>query len=600
MKKIIKFLVISILLVPLLVLADGGGPTFAPYDAYVSDPNGASLYKYDDDNDIYVKTSKVLEYNTQIEVEDEEEITKDKIYGYIGLNDEDYFYISLDKISLKKDVYTLEDYKKDFSDDEDIPEHAKVLILDNEVYPRKGPSTKYEKIDKSLKKEDKISKKAEIGSWVYVENDSISGWINTDDNNVMETIYRKTLWLLEDVHPYDNYQIDEHDPIDLTIPKNEKFEDVFHIGINEDEEENEETKYYDVYRLEYNGKAYYIDSDEVAFALSTGNKYSDITNKKTNCYNEVNGTIIATLPINTEAKVMYTSYNMKEDWAYIESNGRNYWVSEKDTATLYKEKIILVDDTPASVNNDDKVNITLPANTVFSSYYYRASEFRVEYKGQYYWFNPNNSIGIYIGDEYSDFETEEEVNLYDKPNGKKLDIVIPKNTKVNIRYNYYENLEDDESYRNNVYVDWYFVDDNTYSGWITNEQTDMEEFKARLAKRDQEKNSKKEKYEDDDSYKNDEPEELEADNSLSKKEMIIICSLSAVIIALASFVCILLINKKRKAKKEEVPVPEVDNTTEIPEKESSTEPNADSTEVVVEKEEETTIILEKEEEKKDA
>ena len=66
-KRIINILLTIILFVPLVVLADGGGPIFVQYDAYVNDKNGAYLYQYDNGNDsVLKKTSTLLEYNTPI------------------------------------------------------------------------------------------------------------------------------------------------------------------------------------------------------------------------------------------------------------------------------------------------------------------------------------------------------------------------------------------------------------------------------------------------------------------------------------------------------------------------------------------------------
>ena len=80
MKKIFSYLVILLLFLPIFVLADGASPSFAPYNAYVSDKDGASLYDYDYDKETYIRTKHFLEYNHQIKVEDEEEVSKDLIY----------------------------------------------------------------------------------------------------------------------------------------------------------------------------------------------------------------------------------------------------------------------------------------------------------------------------------------------------------------------------------------------------------------------------------------------------------------------------------------------------------------------------------------
>ena len=114
--KITKNLIISSLLVllfiPILVLADGASPGFASYDAFVSDPEGASLYLLDDSK--LIKTNIVLKYNDEIYVEDEVKVSKDTFYAKIdGEKYKDqldssykgyenwYYYINTDRIAIR-------------------------------------------------------------------------------------------------------------------------------------------------------------------------------------------------------------------------------------------------------------------------------------------------------------------------------------------------------------------------------------------------------------------------------------------------------------------------------------------------------------------
>ena len=59
--KTIKVLLTIILFVPLVVLADGGGPIFVQYDAYISDKSGAYLYqRSSEESSVLTKTSTLF------------------------------------------------------------------------------------------------------------------------------------------------------------------------------------------------------------------------------------------------------------------------------------------------------------------------------------------------------------------------------------------------------------------------------------------------------------------------------------------------------------------------------------------------------------
>ena len=553
MKKLIKYLLVLVLCIPFIVFADGAAPSFAPYNAYVSDKDGASLYDYDYDKDVYVRTKHFLEYNHQIKIEDEEEVSKDLVYGYIEYNDE-YYYINLNKISPLKEEYTVADLKKEYEIDpretneeyrEEMLEVRNVLIMSDNVVLRKGPSIKYDEKEEKLQKDQVISKKAEVGSWIFVENETVSGWINKDNYIIMNSI-DETVWLLEDTPVYDNVLISKAKELDIKLPKNEKFNNVYHYDYNiEIDEETDE--YYDVYRLEYEGKAYYIDTDKAIYAENDSDKV--ITHKETDCYDEINGNVIKKVPQNTKAEEKYYAINAKENWIYVDFGEDSYWVRTTNIGRYFESPVKIVEDI-----DDVKNSITFPANTEFDKYYYASSEelYYVEYKGKNYWFNGENLTADSIDEDYGEYTTSGETYLYDKPNGEKTGVSIPNDTDVTITYEYY-------TYGEGESISWYYINSKNYKGWISDEENDMTEFQESLPKPEENTTT-----EDIRPITTTEPEVVVANKSLSKKEMIIICSLSAVILALLIYVIILLVNKKKK------------------EKEQTTEPN---TEVVENKQE---------------
>ena len=156
MKKVISIVLTLVLLLPLIVFADGGSPTFAPYDAYVSNKDGASLYDYDYDDESYIKTSHFLEYNHQIRIEDEEEVADGVVYGrveYAYADEEEYYYINMKNVKPLKDEYTYEDLKKEFlGEDSDYAEddvfYNDTIILAEDSVIYKGPSKNMTKLIK--------------------------------------------------------------------------------------------------------------------------------------------------------------------------------------------------------------------------------------------------------------------------------------------------------------------------------------------------------------------------------------------------------------------------------------------------------------------
>ncbi len=570
MKKLVSILLITLLLFPFIVLADGGGPTFAPYEAYVTSKDGASLYyeKYTyGEGTSYVKTTTVLDYNTKITIEDEIEVSDGVIYGNIEY-EEEWYYINLKNVKPLKEEYTYDDLKKDFSEYTDYEGDNKLFYNDSVILAEdaaiwKGPSTNYAKTDTIVKKEEVIKRKANIGYWTYVESSYGSGWIHNEDEIVMEK-FDHTLWAIAPIPTFSSHDISNKANVsDVVIPKNQKFDNVYEYDAYDEKED----VWINLYRIEYEGNIYYIDADDALMALSTTYGENRLTFDKTDCYDEINGTIIAEIPANTKIKEKYYAvndnkngyYNGKlngDEWIYIEYNGKEYWIVESgnsinffEIATYIDDKIILTDDVEASTtfdHNHEHPDITIPVNTQFDGYYRADVAYYVKYEGKNYWLNTTEGeVSQYIGDDWSEYETSRDLHLYDKPNGTQKDVVIPADTTIDIRYEYSEETGDNHT------VYWYYVDTKKYKGWINENENEMSDFREELAKNQvnetvMDRETKVRIKPTTNTKKNIEPEIVKKDNSLSKKEMIVICSLSAVILCLAITVIILLINKKKK------------------------------------------------------
>ena len=85
-KNHIKYLLFLLLVLPLVVFADLGGPAFPSYEAFINDRDGAYLYRYDysSDSKSLIKTDIFFAYNTSIHVEYEEKVNNDETYAVIN------------------------------------------------------------------------------------------------------------------------------------------------------------------------------------------------------------------------------------------------------------------------------------------------------------------------------------------------------------------------------------------------------------------------------------------------------------------------------------------------------------------------------------
>ena len=587
MKRIIKPLIIFILLVPLFVLADGGGPILAPYDAYVSDPNGASIYtaNYEDGEYSFKKTDQVLKYKKEIKVIDEYKASKDASFGRIIKDGEQYseteYWINLDKISTFKEEYTVSDLKKELKYLEEngygegeankfIFDKSTMIVLSNEVPMYKGPSTKYAKKDTILKKEDVVDFYDSLTTWIYVEKGNINGWIKREDCIYFE----KTgpIWLLEDAKTFEMKGAEEFRETSYKIPKGEKFDEVFYTWIQEYDEKEDDSNIYYYYRVKYNDNIYYI-SDKNKIAIAPFGDYSSnfLTVSQINIYNDYNGKKVGTISKNKKIKAEYyiQYYNEKEggwiNWFYIKYDNNNYWIKDH-IAQEYSENRITVRKSNCYESINGTVELTIPANTTFSDYYLVSGWYNIQVNNKYYWIRSED-----VGGEYSDAvskceELEEDVYLYEEVDNNPTDNIVPKGTKICPKYSYYNS-------KGARTGEWYYIKDKKYEGWISLNDGDLEESQSSIVKEytNEEENIRDaiSKQDSNEINENDEPDEVVSDNKLSNKEMIIICVLSAIILSLVVFVTIKLLNKKKK-----------ENQTTESVNESNAEKTSETTQVV--------------------
>ncbi len=330
--RIINFLLTIILFMPLAVLADGASPGFVKYEAYISDKDGASLYESNTENNVFTKTDKLLKYNTDVLIIDEIKVSENLYYGKIENDSEDYndyYYINLNKISIRKNEYTYNDLVNLMSEDggpaeewiyDQVFYESNIITLE-EIDVYKGPSKKYE-IYKTVGKDSNMKIKGQLENHYYVEGDNVKGWIEKDtlfvekENNKIIFAY--------DTETYNN----------LLILGGKKEETIIPTGTIIDsyleyiDDENEDNS---MYKVKYNGEDYWIKTDTVGYY----NTESIILIDTISGYDDINGETIGEIPYNTEFKNYYyirtdVSYDSEDYWYLVEYNNKKYWINDSE------------------------------------------------------------------------------------------------------------------------------------------------------------------------------------------------------------------------------------------------------------------------------
>ena len=549
--KLSKLLLTIILVLPIVVFADGAGPVFNPYNAYVNDLNGASLYDEDFDGEtVFSKTDIVLDYKTDVKILDEIEVSKGNVYGrlrYEKNNDDeenyDYYYINLDKLSLYKDEYTLDDFKKELQylqedgseiDVSDITaiKKEKMIIYSDEVEVYSGPSTKYNKRDFTLKKDEIVDYYWSYTEWLYIEKNDTFGWIQKTKCNYLTE--GPSLWLIEDTVAYDMPKFEKLTKTDVKIPKGEKFEETFYL-LYTDYNKGEPVDY-EYYRVVYNDNVYYVSKDTNKIATSDSDRFDSnkvVTPKKVDVYDKMGGKKVETIPVNKKFDVEYfCEYYDKKDnyysWVYLEYNNKKYWAKSEDFAVNKDTPTINIVETEYYDVPNGTVVDKLPANTEFNNYYdYYDNNgnslwYGVEINNNIYWID-EDYFSEEKYEEYDCFSYEEDKPIYTDVKNNITNKTLPKNTKICPKYRYHKN---DHKGKEEI---WFYIKNNNYEGW-----TDYYGVVPKAIESNNNQNV------------TNEPDVVVVDNKLSKKELILICTFGAIVLGLVIVVTIVLINKKKK------------------------------------------------------
>lgn len=174
MKKVL-LLCLMILGFGFNVYADGDGPSIAQYDVYISNKDGAVCY--DEKNNSYIKTDKVISYGSIVRFYSE--TTEKYIYvDYYDDKDEYQFgcYVETKNLTPKNSEFNLK------SDDIIKINPVKAVILANGgLNLRKGPATIFSKVT-LIPQYSVVTLKYRVGDyWYYAEYNGKSGWITGEN-----------------------------------------------------------------------------------------------------------------------------------------------------------------------------------------------------------------------------------------------------------------------------------------------------------------------------------------------------------------------------------------------------------------------------------
>lgn len=510
--KLTKLLLtlICFLALPIIVNADMGAPSSSQYDVVVTNKEGTSLLDWDD------KKIATIPYDTQLTILYEFTIDGE-LYGDVEYKEE-YGFIKL------SDTQPLEgtiDYSN-FSKNEYKQRYY--TLKDTQMY--KGPSVVFGKIEDAIipAGETLVYKYADE-VWSLVEYNGVEGWIYS--------------------YPY--YEFELYDEVEYTITNIAK----------------------------KNSKLMVLTEDAVLY-------------KDTKEDSEV----VGTLPKDKVYTYKYYTYPYAKTTAfYIETEEVSGWLMEEgyngpgeDRVAIYEENDVLVTIDELNVyehyNDENPVKgITIPKYTELTSKY----EFSVKwddetsslkiaslitYEGEDYWIIYNESYtddytyinGFNTSYSKSKLTFKKDTPIYEEVfnTDTKLDTKIPKGTEIIVKYSEYD-FETSST--------WYFVEYNGIKGWITNKYIEEEEIIEEPDEDDYED------YEEEEEESDEEEEDEEEKESLTPKQIGLICAGGAVILALVAIVTIKLINKK-KTKDEVIEQPKEEPVTEalVVETEPVTEP----------------------------
>ena len=293
MKKLLIVLLASFGLM-LRVKADMSAPMIKPYEAVVTNPNGAYVYVWNGDKGSYQPTKEKFQFEDKIKVE----------FEY------DDFAIVGDKFIRIADISAIEAELK--LSDLNLNEPVNALILkDISIY--KGPSLAYDKTNVTLKTGTKLDIQIlgdGMNPWAYVEYLGTKGFISILDANVAYQSWTHKLMTVENTKMTDK----DGNTILTIAPNTEITKDVYQVD-----------PWTGGYYITYQNQSGFIMEGSVAtdyvFAKMKLTKEMNIHEKM-----DTNSEVLGKVLKDTILIPKYQYFNYDEQALYIEQDNIKGWV----------------------------------------------------------------------------------------------------------------------------------------------------------------------------------------------------------------------------------------------------------------------------------
>ena len=525
--KLMLFLLLGIMILPMVAKADMGAPEIKPYELTVDNKSGISLY--DSDYDVI----DTIPYGTVITVS--YEYKEDGIrYGYL-YDDSNYSgivklsdFAGLDiEITPEQDNWEFCYYKP-----------RKVLIVGSDIYLHSGPANGYKAVTKAVPSLTTLEYNCtdqDYGTWGYTEYEGVKGWLDLDSNSNdialscslyddEENCPKKTIMTLDKIYLYALPDTTSDKVSKEAIPASTKLSYEFEL-------------YYG--KIDYTYWVYLTYNGVSGWAMKTDSPLASGYNSKLLTYKDIN---LYTSPLDggkETAKTVVANTELEISYYYY----------SYDTET-----------------------------EEYNEWYY------VKYKGDYYWLGKTQDFVLpfedgeegYGEDGYAQEIKDKNTYIYSRPDSSSAKVIeeaIPMGTELNLEY---YGIDDEEA--NGT---WYYVVYDGNKGWILydNETFVDDTFIKELAEAYNkaltavEKAEKSKNIEDVNAayilvnklrigsdkmlllerlsiikIETETVKPVAKEDKLSPKEIVYYSVGGAVVLALVTFVTIKLINKKRKAK----------------------------------------------------
>lgn len=547
MKKKIKlmlFLLLGIMILPMVAKADMGAPEIKPYDLTVTNEAGISLY--DSDYTVIDTIPKGTVITISYEYK-EDGIIYGSIYGdgYSGI-------VKLSDFTASDSVIAPNVENGDIH----FSETRKAFIIGSDIYLHSGPANGYKVVTKAIPSSTilEYNNTDENGAWAYTEYDGVKGWLEVEAGNP-ELALSCSAWdaaengcTQEEIMTLDKIYLYDFPSDSAKIVSKEAIPSLTNLTYEFDYSEPTGIHPESWAYLTYNGLSGWTRTDFSPIAFSYNSEL--LTYKEIKLYTSpLNGGKESTKTVvaNTKLEVSYYYYNLADSSEYTE-------------------------------------------------WYY------VKYKNDYYWIGNTQNFVFAIEDDEEEYTQEiknKNTYLYSLPDlnsEKVIEEAIPTKSEVDIEYNGF--------YDNENKGTWFYIIYNDNEGWILAKDNDElfidENFVKELAEaydkalKAVEKAEKSKNIDDVNAayvlvnklrigsdkmlllerlstikIEKEIDKPVVKEDKLSPKEIIYYSVGGAVVLALVNFVTIKLINKKRKAniidliKKEEPKEPEVIKAEEI-------------------------------------